>query len=86
MKKLTKLFEYVAISKWITSVTQFTTAYWNMIDYIAVGIKTTSSWTRILTLVSYTGTVGWTIGIDNTFRSTIFIRISIEIGQTSALR
>lgn len=44
----------VTSSERIASVSLRATAYWIMIDHLTFGVLTTSSWTRILTLVRET--------------------------------
>lgn len=54
-----------------------------MVDYLAFRILPTYSRTRILTFISNTCFVRWTVGNECTFRSTAFIRISNIIWQTN---
>jgi len=84
LSPLTNFFHGLAVSEWISGISRLTATCRYMIDDFTNRINTACSWTRVLTSVSYASSIGCTIRIDYAFRSTTFVRISVEIGQASA--
>lgn len=58
-------------SKWISSVLIVASARWRMIYHCTLCVETTWSFTWIDTSLIYTGSIGWTLWIDSTFRTAV---------------
>jgi len=81
---LTLIFRNATESIWITGVAHSTCARWKMIHYLTFSILATTSATRILAFVSNTRFVRWTVRVQNAFRATSFVRITVVLRQTLA--
>lgn len=68
----------------ITYVAGRTGADRNMIHHVASCVLTAYSRTRILALILQTSFIARAFGIENTFRTTGFIRITDVLGQAFA--
>lgn len=83
LNPLTSFLHGFAISERISDIFWLTAARRYVINYFANRIDTTCSWARVLTSIPYTSSIGCTIGVNYALGSTAFIRVSVEIGQTS---
>ena len=79
-----RFFECVTSPERIATVTGATAATWNVIDDLADSIESTGSWTGILALVPYAGSVELAIRVDETLGTAVFVRVPVEVGQTGA--
>lgn len=66
--------EWISYKFWRTSASR------NVIDYVTISTLTTSSNARIYTFIANTCFVSWTLGTENTFWSTTFVRITGVLG------
>lgn len=69
--KLTDRYR-LTTNKWITSITFYTSANWNVVMNSTIGIQTTRTWTGILTSLTNTSLIARTIGRNNAFGTTIW--------------
>jgi hypothetical protein len=72
------------LPEWISGVTRYARAGWQMIDNLTDGILATSSGTRIFAFAVDASKVGRTIRVQDTFGSAAFIRVSDIIAHASA--
>lgn len=73
-----------AKSEWVSSIPGPASAYREMINNLTFGVLSTSSGTRILTLVPNTSFIVGTVCVKDTLRSAAFVRISNIFRQTHA--
>jgi hypothetical protein len=73
----------VASCQWISCISRLTSTNGTVLDDLAIGVKTTSSGTRITTFLIYACLIESTFRTDNTFRSTTWWTSDI-IGQARA--
>lgn len=81
---LTFVFRYSTVSVWVSGIAHSTCAWGDVIHNLTFGILATTSTARILTFVTNTCFVRWTVRVQNAFRATSFIRIAVILGQTLA--
>lgn len=58
-------------------------AHCDVIEDLTNGVRATRSGAGIFAFVVHTRTIPWTVRIENALRTTIGVRISAELGQTS---
>lgn len=69
----------LATNEGVSLITEQTSARWNVVDYWAFCVLSASSRTWIYALLSYTSFISRTIVVEDTFRSTSNIRISLVL-------
>lgn len=79
---LTFFLSKIALSIGISRITRKTWTRRKMIDDLTNGVLATCSWTRVFALISNTCETWWAIRVQNTFRSTAFVRVSNVISDT----
>lgn len=77
-----RTFDLRACDVSVTGVTRWTVTHWNVIVHRANSILTAHIWTWINALISNTGSVSWTLSIQNTFRMASSIWITNIIRNT----
>lgn len=75
-------FSLLAWHQWVTSETLLTRAMGHMMNNLAYGVKTTTSWTRVVTFHPFTRPVQRAIAVERTFRTTQCIGVSVELRKT----
>lgn len=81
---LTSVLHGSAVSERVSGVSRLATARRYMIDNFANRINTARSWTRILTLVPYAGSIRCAVRVDYALWSATFVRVPVKIGQANA--